>query len=65
MRFIPEYTPVRKLTLSFVDAFYNTRFHYGHAQAQIILASFSFSLDEPVPLLIYPRRKTKPCPPRW
>jgi hypothetical protein len=38
MRFIPEYAPVRKLTLSFVDAFYNTRFHYGRVHAQIIRA---------------------------
>jgi hypothetical protein len=38
MRFIPEYAPARKLTLSFVDAFYNTRFHYGRAHAQIIRA---------------------------
>jgi len=38
LRFIPEYAPVRKLALSFVDAFYNTRFHYGRAHAEIIRA---------------------------
>jgi hypothetical protein len=38
MRFIPEYSPARKLTLSYVDDFYNTLFHYGKAHAQIIRA---------------------------
>ena len=38
LRFIPEYAPMRKLALCFVDVFFNQRFHYGRAHAQIIRA---------------------------
>lgn len=45
MRFIPEYSPARKLALSYVDSFFNTRFHYGRAQAQIIRACRGFPVE--------------------
>ncbi len=38
MRFIPEYSQARKLVLCFAHVFFNTRFHYGRAHAQIIRA---------------------------
>lgn len=38
MRLIPEYEPVQKLYLSFVQDFFNTRFNYGKALCQIIKA---------------------------
>ena len=36
MRLTPEYEPVRKLYLSFVQEFFNTRFRYGKAICEII-----------------------------
>ena len=42
MRLIPEYEPVRKLYLSFVHDFFNTRFHYRQALCEIIAAANSF-----------------------
>lgn len=38
MKLIPEYEPVQKLYLSFVQDFFNTRFHHGKALCQIIKA---------------------------
>jgi len=38
MRLIPEYEPVQKLYLCFVQDFFNTRFGYGKALCQIIKA---------------------------
>lgn len=38
MRFIPEYTPVKRLYLSFVDQFFNTRFGYGKTICEIVQA---------------------------
>jgi hypothetical protein len=42
MRLIPEYEPVEKLYLSFTHPFFNTRFHYGKAQCEIIEAASPF-----------------------
>jgi len=39
MQFIPEYEPVKKLYLCFVREFFDTRFHYGRAQCEIIRAA--------------------------
>jgi hypothetical protein len=36
MRLTPEYEPVQKLYLSFVQEFFNSRFHYGRAICEII-----------------------------
>lgn len=36
MRLTPEYEPVQKLYLSFVQEFFNERFHYGRAICEII-----------------------------
>ena len=45
MRFIPEYSPARKLVLCFANDFFNTRFHYGRAHAQIIRACRGFPVE--------------------
>ena len=42
MRLIPEYEPVRKLCLSFVQVFFNERFGYGRAICEIIHAARRF-----------------------
>jgi hypothetical protein len=42
VRLIPEYEPVQKLYLSFIHPFFNTRFHYGKAQCEIIEAASPF-----------------------
>jgi agmatine/peptidylarginine deiminase len=42
MRLIPEYEPVRKLYLSFVQEFFNERFGYGKALCEIINAAQRF-----------------------
>lgn len=42
MRIIPEYEPVTKLYLSFVQDFYNTRFHFGKVIGAIAKAALSY-----------------------
>ena len=39
MRLVPEYDPVRKLHLCFVQNFFNSRFSYGTAICEIIMAA--------------------------
>jgi len=39
MRVIPEYEPVGRLCLSFVEEFFNSRFHYGRAIAEMAKAA--------------------------
>ena len=51
MRLIPEYEPVQRLYLSFVQEFFNERFHYGRAICEIIN---SVQDHVPIELLIGP-----------
>ncbi len=51
MKLIPEYAPVEKLYLCFVEAFFHTRFRYGETLCEIIRAARS-NVD--IEVLIHP-----------